>query len=106
MQIMNDNSSCQRNNMQFQLEYILNLLLLFIDCEENNPSAQYAIAIIILDMTDNMFVITEFIIRYITNNEDNITFFHVHTVHLDNYQSFFHQLKHSRIVLKIILNLH
>jgi len=32
--------------------------------------------------------------------------FHVHTVHLDNYQSFFHQLMHNLIVLKTILNLH
>jgi len=27
-------------------------------------------------------------------------------VHLDNYQSFFHQLMHNWIVLKTILNLH
>jgi len=34
--------------------------------------------------------------------------FHVHNVHLDNYQSFFffHQLMHNWIVLKTILNLH
>jgi len=35
-----------------------------------------------------------------------IEFFHVHTVHLDNYQSFFYQLMHNWIVLKTILNLH
>jgi len=28
--------------------------------------------------------------------------FHVHTVHLDNYQSFFHQLMHNWTVVKTI----
>jgi hypothetical protein len=32
--------------------------------------------------------------------------FHTHPVHLDNYQSFFHQLTHNLIVLNTILNLH
>jgi hypothetical protein len=50
--------------MQSQVECILNcFLLLFINCEENNPSAQYAMAINILDIANNMFVITEITLR-------------------------------------------
>ena len=39
-------------------------------------------------------------------HDHHLSNFYVHTVHLYNYQSFFHQMMHNWIVLKTILNLH